>query len=60
MRATPSDGVVTGHSGQSDAIHSPELWRRVMVRLLSPVVGSIELAWTVSSWVRHLRLELAC
>src|SRR6516165_10799813 len=48
---------MTGQTGQSDAIHSPEAWTSVVVRLIKPLSFSIAVVCTVaiSCWPRHLR-----
>jgi hypothetical protein len=46
-----------GHTGQSEQIHSPETWRRVVVSLIKPVSRSIAVACAIaiSCLLRHLR-----
>jgi len=39
---------LTGQTGQSDEIHSPDAWIRVVVSLISLVSWSIAVAWTVA------------
>src|SRR5215469_10693046 len=46
-----------GHTGQSEAIHSPDEWARTVVRLTIPPARSIAVVCTVaiSCWPRVLR-----
>src|SRR6266550_805151 len=37
----------SGHTGQSDAIHSPDAWASIVVRLMVPVDGSTAVVWIV-------------
>src|SRR5215470_17535608 len=37
-----------GHTGQSEAIHSPEAWASVVVRLIMPAVWSMAVVCTVA------------
>ena len=48
---------VMGHTGQSEAIHSPEAWASTVVRLTMPVARSMAVVWTVaiSCWPSALR-----
>src|SRR6516165_3530737 len=45
------------HTGQSEAIHSPEAWARTVLSRTSPAVSSIEVVCTVaiSCWLKVLR-----
>src|SRR3954454_8536351 len=48
---------LVGQTGQSEDIHSPDVWRRVVVSLIKLVSGSIAVVCTVaiSCLLRHLR-----
>src|SRR4051812_9180310 len=48
---------LVAQTGQSEEIHSPEMWRRVVVSLTNLVSGSMAVACTVaiSCLLRHLR-----
>ena len=48
---------MTEHTGQSEAIHSPEACARRVVRLMRPLVWSTAVVWTVaiSCWPSVLR-----
>src|SRR3954451_11724551 len=48
---------LVAQTGQSEEIHSPEMWRRVVVSLIKLVSGSMAVACTVaiSCLLRHLR-----
>jgi len=39
---------LTGHTGQSDDIHSPEEWARTVVRQMRPASESIAVVCTVA------------
>ena len=48
---------VTGQTGQSEAIHSPEEWASTVVSWTSPASRSTAVVCTtaISCWLRHLR-----
>ena len=48
---------VTGQTGQSEEIHSPEECASTVVSWISPASLSMAVVWTtaISCWPRHLR-----
>jgi hypothetical protein len=39
-----------GHTGQSEAIHSPEAWASVVVRFTMPAAWSMAVVWIAAIW----------